>query len=73
MDQKAFSRLERQIEALLQEYERQKQHNFKLREKQEQLISERSVLKAKLEVATKKIKDLIQHLKSIEREYERSR
>lgn len=71
MDERVFSRLERQIEALLQEYERQKQHNFKLREKQEQILGERNALKVKLEVAVKKMKNLIQHLKSIEGEYGR--
>ena len=66
MSDSALNRLERQIDALLQEYDRQKQHNLHLRNKQEDLIVERNELREKLKLAVVGIKKIIQRVKAIE-------
>ncbi len=70
MSEKHLSQLERQLDSLLREFDRQKNDNTKLRGKQSTLLDECDELKVKLRLAVDTIKKSIKRLKVIEREYE---
>lgn len=67
MSTNVIDKLDRQIDAMLQTFGRQKLENKLLREKQAQLIAERDALQKKYVLATEGIKRLIEKLKLLER------
>ena len=70
MDDETLAKFERQIEALLQNYERIRQDNAVLREKQDQLVEECRVLGEKNQKAVSSIERTIDRLKTIETDNE---
>lgn len=70
MNEKIVEQFERQIDSLLREFDRQKGDNFKLRDKQSNLLDECDALKEKLKLAILTIKKTLKRLKAIERENE---
>jgi len=61
-----LKKLENQIDALIETMEQLKQENTSLRHQQEQLISERSQLIEKTELARNRVEAMITRLRSLE-------
>ncbi|HCU04985.1 MAG: hypothetical protein A2X77_03925 [Gammaproteobacteria bacterium GWE2_42_36] len=62
-----LGKLEQQVDALLQNHEKQKSENKLLREKQAKLLAERDRLLKKQTLAIQGIKKLIEKLKKVEK------
>ncbi|OGT06477.1 MAG: hypothetical protein A2103_00785 [Gammaproteobacteria bacterium GWF2_41_13] len=62
-----LEKLERQVDSLLQNHEKQKNENKLLREKQAKLLMERDRLLKKQALAIQSIKKLIEKLKKVEK------
>jgi uncharacterized protein (TIGR02449 family) len=68
METGVLDRFERQVTVLLQQYERLKKDNVKLREKQSVLLGEHDALNRNSQSLVDGIKKMIERLKKIEKE-----
>lgn len=62
---------ETQIEALIERYERLKQDNVRLREKQMDLFAQNNVVSEKYSLVIDGVKKMVERLKAIEKEHGR--
>jgi len=66
MSEHHIERLERQVQALLHEYDRKKTQNSDLRSKQGYLLKEKVDLQEKVQLARRVIRKIIDQLKQME-------
>jgi len=71
MSDNILDNFETQIEALIERYERLKQENIRLREKQMDLFMQNDAVDEKHSLMIDGVKKMIERLKTIEREHDR--